>query len=287
MARLRKVATAAAFCAACLATAYTLVMLITAVRVRRLTSAAQRAAVENPSVREAVPALVRRTPFENRWQVNRDYRADRLNLYIVRFTGTSSAASLAPFRDNCSAVARQSIVICDAALLETYLDRRGIFASLHPDRVASARKAFVSWTIGHEIGHVVAGDEPAHFKPSALNEQIARASGAHRQELAADAFVVRQLAGNPDRRLAIENLALDLLNVEIRRSVGAGNVPYAAGVLFDYRNEHVVRYLDRGTHPEHFVRAARLLEAAGELSGNGSLREMVKPLIVQLGEGGR
>jgi len=285
----RKIASGAAFCAICFAIACALALLITTLRVRRLTSDARHAAVHDRSAagaRAAVPDLVRGTRFEDRWQVNGPYRRDHLNLYVIRVTD-GGAESLAPFRDNCSAVARWSVVICDAALLDSYLDRRGVFAGLVAERVASAREAFVSWTVGHEIGHVLARDEPAHFKPSALNDQVARASLGHRQELAADAFVVHQLAGDAVRRLAIENLALDLLNSEIRRSVGAENLPHTAGVIFDFTNQHVVRYFDRGTHPEHIVRAARILEAAGELPGNESLREMMKPLIVQMGGGRR
>lgn len=260
-------------------------MLIAAIRIRRLAAVAQQASVEGTSAASipvVVPDLVRGTQFENRWQINGDYRRDRLNLYVVRFTG-AWPETLAPFRNNCSSAARWSVIVCDATFLDRYLDGRGVLAGLHPSRIASARNAFIAWTIGHEIGHVVARDEPAHFQPSALDEQIARASTDHRQELAADAFVVRQLAGDPERRLAVENLALDLLNSELRRAVGPENLPHAAGVIFDYRNEHVVRYLDRGTHPEYFVRAARILEAAGELPGNESLRQMVKPLIAQLG----
>lgn len=280
----RKIAAAAVICAVCFGLASVAALGINAFLVRQLALDAQRVAVHSRSaaaVRAAMPALVHGTRFEDRWQLNGDYRSDRLNLYVIR--AVNAPDRLAPFRGNCSAASRWSVIVCDAAFLETFLDGRGVFEGLHPSRVASARDAFVAWSVGHEIGHVLAGDEPAHFQPSALDAQIARASKGHRQELAADSFVIHQLGDDVERRLAVENLALDLANSEIRRTVGAGNLPSAAGLIFDYRNEAVVRYLDRGTHPEFFVRSARILEAAGQLPGNEALREMVKPLIRQLG----
>jgi hypothetical protein len=270
---------AAALCASCVAVACALATVVAAIRVRRLTAAAQHAAIEDRAARAVVPALVRGTRFENRWQINGDYSRNLLNLYVIRFAGAADANALEPFRDNCSAVARWSVIVCDTGLLDNWLERRGVVGA----NSAPAHSAFVAWTIGHEIGHVLAGDEPAHFQAASLDQQIAFSSRSHRQELAADAFVVRQLASNAERRFALESVALDLLNSEIRREVGPENLPQGAGIIFDYDNEYVVRYLDRGTHPENFVRAARILEAAGELPGNASLREMVKPLIEQLG----
>lgn len=279
---LSRIAVVAAFCTVCFTIAYALVMLINTARVLRLTAEAQRTSVDHPTALAAMPTLVRGSRFEGRWQLNGSYQWDRLNLYIVR-SNAMVTNRLAPFRDNCSAAAQWSVIICDAAFLDTYLDRRGVFVDLAPDRVTAARDAFVAWTIGHEIAHVLGGDQPAHFKPSALDEQVTRASVSHRQELAADAFLVQQFANDSARRLAVENLALDLLNSELRRKVGGEALPSAAGIVFDYTNQQVVRYVAGGTHPEHFVRAARILTAAGELPGNESLRAMVKPLIAQLG----
>jgi hypothetical protein len=118
------------------------------------------------------------------------------------------------------------------------------------------------WTLGHEIGHVVHGDGPAHFEASAFDKFVPSKSFSQYMEVRADAFLAQQLAKDSGKRIEMLGYLQNLLELEIARSqqseittrkiqsfVGPGLHYYLIPVSFSTTN----------SHPEYVIRCVRLL----------------------------
>jgi hypothetical protein len=232
------------------------------------------------------------TRFENRWQVNRPVKDDQLNVFVLK-AGLRNQPDLPPglkdYFGGCTSLGEKNMVICDDAFVGTFLQKHNVpeMIKAHPDRENEWRRhneSFLLWVLGHEIGHVVKEHGVAHFGSDTLEANIASASIGHRRELDADAFLVEQISKSGEASLYLTRMTLDLLNAEIKKKIG-DKVPYGVGILFDYTNKNVVRYMRLRTHPEYVVRLTRVLQKLSELEGNEGLKNLANSFAHNLREG--
>lgn len=110
--------------------------------------------------------------------------------------------------------------------------------------------------LGHEIGHILNGDRPAHFQANRINDIVSSSSLDQKKELGADAWFVQHLQQDPQRQSAVENTLLNLLYAQVRQKIGSKNLFPATGVPI---TDQWIEYARMGTHPEFVVRATRML----------------------------
>jgi hypothetical protein len=250
--------------------------------------------VWNGRIGAAIPPLVAHTAYSSQWQINERVRPGWLNIYVLRADITAEFTRLPPLMQqvagNCAYAGAPGIVVCDEAFLATFLTDIGLetYVSQWPDakgRLSVYRSAFLSWVLGHEIGHAVLQHPPSHFGRDAFTTMVANASLSQRRELQADSFFVSRLYSNETRALDVVRLTIDLLNIEIRAKVGDVGVA-GVGIIYDYNDKKVVTYATEGEHPEFVVREVRLLDLVGT-DGPPTLRgvaAMVRPFISHMRE---
>jgi len=232
------------------------------------------------------------TRFENHWQVNQPVKDDYLNLFVLKAgirNRTDLPAGLKDYFGSCTYVGEKNIVICDDAFITTFLEIHNVpeMIKASPDRENEWRRhneSFLLWVLGHEIGHVVKGHGAAHFGSDTLEANVASASIGYQRELDADAFLVDQISKDKEASLSLIRMCLDLLNAEIKKQVG-DKIPAGVGILFDYNNEKVVRYMRLRTHPEYVIRLTRVLQKLSQLEGYDGLKNLTDTFSRNLREG--
>ena len=112
------------------------------------------------------------------------------------------------------------------------------------------------WVIGHEVGHIVNGDAPAHFRENRIKAIAAPSSLGQYRKVRADAWFVRQLRSEPKRQREVEVTLLDLLYAQVRAKVGTKHLYPVTGVPI---TDQLVEYARLGDHPEFVIRATRML----------------------------
>jgi hypothetical protein len=232
------------------------------------------------------------TPFDNQWQVNQPAKATYLNVFLLRSglrTDPNRPIELKPYFGSCAYLGEGNIVLCDADFLTTFLEKRDIRNSLrsHPDKDAQWERyqdSFLIWVLGHELGHIVKGHSAAHFGEDSFEQLVNSTSLDQRQEVDADAFLVERVLANKDQTLNLSVMLIDVLNAEIRSKVG-NDLPQGAGILFDYNDKKVVRYMSLRRHPEFVVRVTRMLQQIGSTKGNESLKSMTDEFAKHMREG--
>jgi hypothetical protein len=232
------------------------------------------------------------TKFENRWQVNQPVKDDYLNVFVLKAgirNQPDLPTGLKDYFGSCTSLGEKNIVVCDDGFINTFLEIHNVpdMIKANPDRENEWRRhneSFLLWVLGHEIGHVVKGHGAAHFGPDNLEANVASSSIGYQRELEADAFLVDQVSKDREASLALIRMSLDLLNAEIRKQVG-DKIPAGVGILFDYNNEKVVRYMRLRTHPEYVIRLTRVLQKLSHLEGYDGLKNLTDTFSHNLREG--
>jgi hypothetical protein len=238
-----------------------------------------------------LPRVLSGTAFEGRWALNATPLPDRLNLYVVRSPGAGERVpwQVQAFAGNCSFVGEPSLVACDEWFLDGFLAVSGVEALARPmpDSIARLRRyreAFLTWVLGHEVGHVVMGHTPAHFGANEFSGAVSTGTLEHRPELEADSFFVSRLSTDYDGSLVLITLLVDLINARI---LAKGiRPPPGVGIHFDYTDAQLVTYARGRSHPEFVVRATRMLMIVGS-QGPERLRNvaaMVEPFVRHMRE---
>ena len=223
----------------------------------------------NGAVESALRVVTRGTRFAARWNVNAPLAPDRLNVYILRPglqpEGRALPARFASLLNNCAFAGAPNVVICDAQFLDDFSPAHGVRCFDRDPRARTNcerrnRTILLTWVLGHELGHIVNGDPPAHFGQSRLDEMVPSNSIAQSRELRADAFLIAHLRRDDKRMFEVVDYLIGLLNWELSRKLK--KVPYGVGILYDYTHKQDVQYATLGDHPEFVVRCVRMLDGA-------------------------
>lgn len=236
--------------------------------------------------------LTAETSFDKRWQVNKATKADYLNIFLMKpglRTDPGRPPELKPYFGSCTYLGDNNIVLCDVDFLNSFLEKRDIknYLRSHPDKDAQWERyqdSFLIWVLGHELGHVIKGHSAAHFGEDNFEQLVASSSLDQRQEVEADAFLVNRVLSDKDQTLNLSVMLIDVLNAEIRSKVG-NDLPQGAGILFDYNDKKIVRYMSLRRHPEFVVRITRMLQQIGGSKGNEGLKSMTDAFAKHMREG--
>jgi hypothetical protein len=248
---------------------------------------------DNPDrLNRVLKFLTKGTPFDNQWQVNQPAKANYLNVFLLRSglrTDPKRPVELKPYFGSCAYLGEANIVLCDADFLTTFLEKRNIrsFLRSHPDKDAQWERyqdSFLIWVLGHELGHIVKGHSASHFGEDSFEQLVNSTSLDQRQEVNADAFLVDRVLANKDQTLNLSVMLIDVLNAEIRSKVG-NDLPQGAGIIFDYNNQKVVRYMTLRRHPEFVVRITRMLQQIGKSKGYEGMKSMTDAFAKHMREG--
>ena len=232
-------------------------------------------------INSALQFLSAGTRFENHWQVNQSIKPDYLNVFLMKpglRTDPNGPPELKPYYGSCAYLGENNIVLCDLDFLNSFLEKRDIKNDM------SDQDSFLIWVLGHELGHIVKNHKAAHFGEDSFEQLVDSKTLDQRQEVEADVFLVERVLTNKDQTTNLARMLIDVLNAEIRSKVG-NDLPPGVGIIFDYTNKKIVRYMTLRRHPEFVVRTTRMLQQIGSTKGNESLRSMTDAFARHLREG--
>lgn len=213
----------------------------------------------NQTIDSTLVHMLDKTQFKNKYILNGPRRNGFIAIYIIKENikmSTLKNQDLINLIGTCAFIGDSTIIV-DSGFLKNYVASKKVYDG-YPgigERMREANFYFLTWVIGHEIGHLILNHLPSHFEPNQFERDVPSSNIGQKQELAADSFLVANL--NTSSLYYLISFLESFLNAEIKRKVG--DVPYGAGILFDYTNEKVVKYFSKGTHPEFVVRTTRML----------------------------
>jgi hypothetical protein len=219
---------------------------------------------------------------------------ERLDLPLLLWTRLAQV-----ILHNCNYVGISNTIVCSQdtvdAFFTTYLKEDADVRYLpggHPLRpddltVATARRAFLFWVLGHELGHLAHGDVDSHFAtPLGLQEFASADELQQEKELRADAYcadlIVKPASGVAHVTYVkiLEQILIALANDEvITRHLAKGQGP---GLLKYYSPSELIAYENQGDHPEYVIRATRMLKILADLTKDAALASMVDSFELHL-----
>lgn len=166
-------------------------------------------------VTEIANALVGGTEFTEKINVNGVFNKNYLNIYFLK----EDPEGLVPdayFKNNCSYIAGQRTIVCDGLFVRQRLDRLANLEKFYSVAIVDIRtgnllkpteldrdlrkkvntmlrSSFLTWFLGHEIGHAVDHSYQSAIRKSAHFDEIQ----FDKSELEADLFVAKILSVNP------------------------------------------------------------------------------------------
>ena len=143
------------------------------------------------------------------------------------------------------------------------------------------RRAFVAWTLAHEIGHVIHKHEAAHFSDNSFFSEVSNLRLSQKQEIEADEFAYKRIYDHSDIALIVERLLIDLLNSEIYQKTEKADIPHGVGILFNYHEKQLLEFSSKRTHPEYIFRCINLLSYAGKRKGNKWITNQLLEFIIK------
>lgn len=200
---------------------------------------------------------------------------------------------------NCNYVGISNTIVCSQDTVDTFFtkylkedaDVRYLpdGRPLRPDdlTLATAKRAFLFWVLGHELGHLAHGDVDSHFAtPLGLQEFATSDELQQEKELRADAYCA-DLAVEPTSGAAhvthvkiLEQVLIALANDEvITRHLSRGQGP---GLLKYYSSSELIEYQNQGDHPEYVIRATRILKILAGLTKDAALASMTESFELHL-----
>ena len=213
--------------------------------------------------------LVSGTRFANHVNINRPLEDSSLNFYLLshnlRARNDAPRAILqSGILGNCAFVGVSNVIICDSDFMDSFLVEHGIFSQISEDMLPEAKReyqpAFIAWVLGHELGHVIAGDGAAHFGVEDALEQKRKAAIALAQEkeTGADVYAARQIEKDKHLTSSLESMLMLLIDQEVAEKNGK-SPSYGVGLHWDYANKRIIQYFANQDHPEFVIRATRIL----------------------------
>jgi hypothetical protein len=226
------------------------------------------------------------TRFVDQININMPVRESALNVYLLTLDKTirarlPSVISRSKIVGNCAFIGISNTIVCDPQLIDRFLVDHGAFNEV-PDSVLTQTRldyqyAFLSWVLGHELGHVVAGGSAAHFgQADALTaKENASIKIAQETENAADLFAAKRIASNRHLTVLVERMLISLIDQEVAGKNGKSPA-LSAGLHWDYANKKVVQYFATQDHPEFVVRATRILTFLASNTGDEALKSLME-----------
>lgn len=232
--------------------------------------------LESEQLTADIAFLTRTTRFAGKWSINEAARSDRLNFYF--YCGQSEKQpSVIAAPKNCAYIGQPNLIVCDAMFFQNFVLSSGLVGELSsfPSKDAQIKKAernLLLWVLGHEIGHIMNGDRPAHFSASDLRDIGSPRTLDQKRELDADHWFVQQLRMDTQRALDVEVLLLELVYAQTRAKVGTEHLHPATGVPI---TSQMVEYAQAGSHPEFIIRATRMLSVSLDRPGAEFMKRQI------------
>jgi hypothetical protein len=215
-----------------------------------------------PDLADNIRFLLAGTKYEEKWTLNEQARNDAVNFYFFCPTSNGVSRNLQLYTNNCAYAGRPNLVVCDVRFLTGFVVSNGIageFSTLPSERARqlhNAQRDTLLWVLGHEIGHILANHNPAHFQANRLDDLITASSLNQKNELLADAWFVQHLRQDRNKQGSVEVTLSQLLYAQVRRKIGSANLYLGTGVPLP---NQTVEYAKSGDHPEFVFRATRML----------------------------
>jgi len=217
--------------------------------------------------------------FENRCAVNSEPLNDFINVYVFDSKSYRLPVEFATLKGNCAFVGKPNLIVVDAELLNILWDRlepyrliqeNGTTGRPTPDDL----KNVLRWVLGHEIGHIILGHGPAHFRSSNLLGPSSKNSIDSKEELDADRVFVELIANAGDEWNTFHVMS-SWLNREI--SLHNGVEGFGPGIPLLVDPVEIKKMFREKGHPEYLIRIIRMMDSYdGPLDDNEEhLREAV------------
>jgi len=219
----------------------------------------------DPAISHFLDEATRRTRFRNNWIINQQPRDQQQLAFLVVQPGSVWPRGLTQLRDNCAAVTGENTVACDATFLYLYLPGHTGY------RLSRAEKIlFQEWCIGHELGHLVLGDNDFSRK---LEDDPA---ASQVREYRADCWFLAHAdyLSNEDTWNSLVSLTTNLINGTIvRRGLAAPG----AGIVLNFSTAASLDFLSARDHPEMLMRAVRLLQVGLYRHRDAAVAAVLRP----------
>jgi hypothetical protein len=250
--------------------------------------------------RDTIGRILRDTKYNQAFALN--HRTEAENLEFLIFDSRTQQIERR-YRDSCAFLGYRKVILCDVAFIDHFLAARDLnkervpfegdmpidaIATLRPlsaERLRSQRQLLLTWVLGHEVGHLVAGHGAAHFGPDKLDDNIAPRSISQARELEADSFLASTFVAKVnDTDSDLYFFLIQLLQNEINRKACPDisplqyckNIQVGAGIL---EPTAVMPYLIKGSHPEYIVRLLRLIDLAHQKYDMGIIGYINRQII--------
>jgi hypothetical protein len=230
------------------------------------------------------------TLHENKWQLNKPYKENWLNIYIIDSKSmTESKKEMEGIynvcRNNAVYLDDLKTIILDYQLIEIltarYFSETGILGIDTSKNEWGQRGYMVDWIISHEIGHFVKGHKTSHFSPENFLAFPKLYQKEKKYELEADAYFAQRIEdyGYIDP-VAKENMIDSYISVLLNILIKEKNHYKNRNNLID----KMITFLSfRKYHPEYIERAFNLLKLLSENSYDTELQEELKQISRGLG----
>jgi hypothetical protein len=261
--------------------------------------------------REILTELIARAHLRLKVNINGETRSDSVNFLLLAsdinekpdlplLFFTPLAQNLL---HNCNYIGVSNTIICSQDFIDgffnTYLRVDADVVYLpgpHPLKkdtltVVTAKRAFIFWILGHELGHLVHGDLDSHFgTPLGIQGFGTLDELQQDKELKADSYCAELTVRRSikTKRTAfttnLEQILIALANDEvITRGLSPGQ---GVGLLKYYSASELIVYKNTGSHPEYVIRAARMLKLLAGLTKDAALNAMVDSFTIHLKQSG-
>jgi hypothetical protein len=247
---------------------------------------------ETSDVASVLTTLTADTKFAHHVNVNRPVIESAVNVYIL--AGDLSTRANLPqallrshILGNCAYIGASNAIICDPVFIDSFLAEHGALQELPdsglPQSMRDYQFAFLAWVLGHELGHVVAGDRGAHFGELDVldSKHKAAVEMTQKEETAADLFAARQIELDKGLRVNLQRMLISLIDGEVAEKNGK-SPSYGVGLHWDYASKRIIQYFANQDHPEFVIRATRMLTFLAEDTHDDALKALIETFAAHL-----
>jgi len=201
----------------------------------------------------------------------------------------SSALSIRPTDNRCTARPEETKIICDLRLVDSLIDDFKLFkfrpSLSQRETLSGYQKTILKWIVAHEIGHITNMHKASDFSEPKKGLLI-YSEAQQRMELEADEYAVK-LIGNLEAANVHEyGVILDIANSLIVRSLCPKTYPDiceeinpGVGLYYNSSSQAPIRIKAGGRHPEFIARFVRIVYLAGLGTEQNSINYLARQII--------